>query len=77
MASAHDVETGLTFGAFVLKWHVDRKLYGHALEYGEFCPNDLKRLVASDPEFGQYFLDIWLSPETTRPELRERLLGQR
>jgi hypothetical protein len=30
-----------------------------------------------DPEFGQYFLDIWLSPETTRPELRERLLGQR
>jgi hypothetical protein len=30
-----------------------------------------------DPEFGQYFLDIWLAPETTRPQLRERLLGLR
>ena len=30
-----------------------------------------------DPEFGQYFLDIWLSPDTTRPQLRERLLGLR
>jgi hypothetical protein len=28
-----------------------------------------------DPEFGQYFLDIWLAPDTTRPQLRERLLG--
>ena len=30
-----------------------------------------------DPDFGQYFLDIWLSPETTRPKLREGLLGLR
>ena len=30
-----------------------------------------------DPLFGQYFLDIWLSPDTTRPKLRRQLLGQR
>ncbi len=30
-----------------------------------------------DPDFGQYFLDIWLSPQTTRPELRAKLLGLR
>jgi hypothetical protein len=27
------------------------------------------------PQFGQHFLDIWLSPNTTRPELRAQLLG--
>lgn len=30
-----------------------------------------------DPLFGQHFLDIWLSPDTTRPKLRRQLLGQR
>ena len=30
-----------------------------------------------DPGFGQQFVDIWLSPETSRPELRQALLGQR
>ncbi len=29
-----------------------------------------------DPDFGQHFLDIWLSPETSRPELRLALIGQ-
>jgi hypothetical protein len=29
-----------------------------------------------DPEFGQQFADIWLSPETTRPEVRLALLGR-
>jgi len=28
-----------------------------------------------DPHFGQHFLAIWLSPNTTRPELRQALLG--
>lgn len=28
------------------------------------------------PQFGQHFLDIWLSPNTSRPELRAQLLGQ-
>ena len=30
-----------------------------------------------DPVFGQQFLDIWLSPDTTRPQLRRQLLGLR
>ena len=54
LGTNEDVATGLGFGAFVLKWHVDRKLYGHALEYGEFCPTELKQLVESDPSFGKY-----------------------
>ena len=49
LESKKDVETGLPFASFVLKWHVDRKLYGHALEYGEECPAELKRMVESDP----------------------------
>ncbi len=28
-----------------------------------------------DPEFGRSFLDIWLSPSTSRPDLRQALLG--
>ena len=28
-----------------------------------------------DPDFGQQFVDIWLSPDSTRPELRMALLG--
>ena len=28
-----------------------------------------------DPHFGQHFLAIWLSPNTSRPELRQALLG--
>lgn len=28
-----------------------------------------------DPHFGQQFLGIWLSPDTSRPELRQSLLG--
>lgn len=29
-----------------------------------------------DPEFGQEFVDIWLSEDCTRPEIRESLLGK-
>ena len=28
------------------------------------------------PDFGQHFVDIWLSPDSTRPELRLALLGK-
>lgn len=28
-----------------------------------------------DPDFGQHFLAIWLSPDTSQPELRRALLG--
>ena len=30
-----------------------------------------------DPEFGKYFFAIWLSPETSSPDLRRKLLGVR
>lgn len=30
-----------------------------------------------EPLFGEHFAGIWLSPNTTRPELREALLGDR
>lgn len=29
-----------------------------------------------DPEFGQEFVDIWLSEDCTRPEIRQALLGE-
>jgi hypothetical protein len=29
-----------------------------------------------DPDFGQHFLNIWLSPNTSRPKLRLALLGR-
>jgi hypothetical protein len=29
-----------------------------------------------DPDFGDAFLNIWLSNKTTRPELREKLIGE-
>lgn len=31
--------------------------------------------VIDDPEFGQRFLGIWLSPDTSRPELRLAMIG--
>lgn len=53
-----------------------------ALELGEdrssnFFVNGQPVGGIRDPLFGQHFLDIWLSPDTTRPGLRQRLLGQR
>jgi len=54
LGNQEDVGTGLTFGRFVIKWHVDRGLYGHALDYGNHCPTELKQLVETDPTFGQF-----------------------
>ena len=31
--------------------------------------------IIEDPDFGAHFLDIWLSPDTSRPELRTALIG--
>jgi hypothetical protein len=31
--------------------------------------------VIENPEFGRHFLNIWLSPDTSRPELRLALIG--
>jgi hypothetical protein len=39
--------------------------------------NNGRRLgVIDDPEFGEQFIAIWLSPRTTRPDLRLALLGR-
>eukprot|EP00977_Amphora_coffeiformis_P026980 scaffold32070_cov203-Amphora_coffeaeformis.AAC.3 len=54
LGNKEDVRTGLAFGRFVLKWHVDNGLYGHALDYGKHCPRELKQLVETDPTFGQF-----------------------
>ncbi|KGE03060.1 chalcone isomerase family protein [Pseudohaliea rubra] len=42
-----------------------------------FLHNDSRLGTVPDPAFGQAFVDIWLSPETSRPELRLALTGDR
>lgn len=54
----------------VISLHIDADQRSHFYFNGEH------RGTIDDPQFGQRFLDIWLSPETTRPQLREQLLGQ-
>lgn len=54
----------------VLTLHLDEQ--GRSIFYS----NDELLGQIEDPEFGVYFLDIWLSPATSRPKLREALLGQ-
>ncbi|MEM1112237.1 MAG: chalcone isomerase family protein [Pseudomonadota bacterium] len=51
-----------------------------ALELGEdnrsyFTLNGETLGAVDDTDFGQHFVDIWLSPRTTRPELRTALIG--
>lgn len=41
-----------------------------------YCNGELLGTIA-DPDFGRAFLAIWLSPGTSRPDLRQALLGQR
>ncbi len=40
-----------------------------------FLINEQSLGQIKDPQFGQQFLNIWLSPNTSRPELRQALLG--
>lgn len=42
-----------------------------------FLHNGQRLGLIDDPEFGQQFIDIWLSEDCTRPALREALLGTR
>lgn len=44
---------------------------GHTIFYW----NSDKIGVVEDEEFGKYFFDIWLSRETSAPDLRKKLLG--
>ena len=41
-----------------------------------FYFNGEKLGMMEDAEFGEYFVAIWLSPDTSRPALREALLGK-
>jgi hypothetical protein len=45
LALQDDVETGMKFGLYVLKWHTDRELFGHVLQYGKHCPDALNQLM--------------------------------
>lgn len=42
-----------------------------------FFHNQRRLGSIEDPDFGQRFVDIWLSPDTSRPELRLALTGKR
>ncbi|MDH4051573.1 MAG: chalcone isomerase family protein [Rubrivivax sp.] len=42
----------------------------------QFFYNGALRGEVRDPEFTRLFFGIWLSPQTSEPALRERLLGQ-
>lgn len=42
-----------------------------------FYHNDSILTVLDDPKFGEALLSIWLDPNTSEPELREKLIGQR
>lgn len=42
-----------------------------------FAANDAAPVALQDAGFGPRFFGIWLAPQTSRPELRERLLGLR
>ncbi|MEM6782074.1 MAG: chalcone isomerase family protein [Pseudomonadota bacterium] len=41
-----------------------------------FYKHDQEIGRVADPEFGHYFFDIWLSAETSAPDLRAKLLGR-
>ena len=43
-----DPETGFTFAQFVLQWHTDAGLYGHAINYGRHSTADLNLLMKKD-----------------------------
>ena len=41
-----------------------------------FYKNGKKLETINDPEFGRAFFGIWLSENTSEPDLRKQLLGQ-
>jgi hypothetical protein len=43
-----DFGTGLTFQKFVLRWYVDRNMYGSALSIGQRCPSILSEYIDED-----------------------------
>jgi hypothetical protein len=54
LAEEQDVGSNMTFGAFVLKWFLDRKHFGHVLKYGAICPDDLSRWMDTEEVLRPY-----------------------
>lgn len=50
--------------------------YVDEVGHGHFYFNDTYLVSIQDPDFSQYFVAIWLSPETTQAKHRAGLLGQ-
>ncbi len=44
-------------------------------KHSHFYFNDTKVGTIEDPEFTRWFFDIWLSEDTSEPEMRQQLLG--
>lgn len=44
-------------------------------QHSHFYFNDNKVGTIEDPEFTKWFFDIWLSEQTSQPEMRQQLLG--
>ena len=49
-----EAETGKSFAAFVLQWHTDAGLFGHAINYGRHSPADLDLLMKKDDRLRAY-----------------------
>lgn len=49
-----DIESGFSFSQYVLQWHTDNGLYGHAINYGRHSPSDLKLLMSKDERLQKY-----------------------
>ena len=55
----------------------DRITGVHKPEQGaEFWVNDRMVGLVNDPQFAQLFFGIWLSPQTSAPDVRKALLAQ-
>ncbi|KAL3941483.1 MAG: hypothetical protein SGBAC_004171 [Bacillariaceae sp.] len=62
-----DIVTGFSFAQYVLQWHTDNGLYGHAINYGRHASNDLKVLMEKDERLQNY---QWI------PAIRQQYYGQ-
>eukprot|EP00980_Cylindrotheca_fusiformis_P008104 scaffold1727_cov133-Cylindrotheca_fusiformis.AAC.7 len=52
--STIDIESRFSFSQYVLQWHTDNGLYGHAINYGRHSPSDLRLLMDKDERLRKY-----------------------
>lgn len=53
-ATQVDKTTNMPFGLGVLKWYLDRRLYGHVLKYGTHCPDALSHWMNNETSLAPY-----------------------